>query len=302
MRATSPNVDPASTIDAERHARILAGLRRLDASAVQRRKGGRKPTDPSYFLRGVAFCGKCGAALYTRDQAAGRVYVCANRRQGTGLCDAPAIPAGLIEANVLNHLDVFVGSVEQWLSEQVNARHAEHKARMAAVERERQALADLDRQREQHMAAYSRMVGEGDRPARYALGAVDSIDREREQQAARIAEAEAIVSEWTAPPDVDAALDFYTGLLDLVQGKVRQARGTVELNRALGQVLAGLWAEVEPERDRLLVEFELRAPTEQRLPGGEPLMPMFASRPTLPPRRLDDYVVEPRQTETQTLV
>jgi hypothetical protein len=29
---------------------------------------------------------------------------------------------------------------------------------------------------------------------------------------------------------------------------------------------------------------------------------MFASRPTLPPRRLDDYVVEPRQTETQTLV
>jgi hypothetical protein len=83
---------------------------------------------------------------------------------------------------------------------------------------------------------------------------------------------------------------------------VRQARGTVELNRALGQVLAGLWAEVEPERDRLLVEFELRAPTEQRLPGGEPLMPMFASRPTLPPRRLDDYVVEPRQTETQTLV
>jgi hypothetical protein len=76
----------------------------------------------------------------------------------------------------------------------------------------------------------------------------------------------------------------------------------VELNRALGQVLAGLWAEVEPERDRLRVEFELRAPTEQRLPGGEPLMPMFASRPTLPPRRLDDYVVEPRQTETQTLV
>jgi hypothetical protein len=52
------------------------------------------------------------------------------------------------------------------------------------------------------------------------------LDREREQQAARIAEAEAIVSEWTAPPDVDAALDFYTGLLDLVQGKVRQARGT----------------------------------------------------------------------------
>jgi hypothetical protein len=34
------------------------------------------------------------------------------------------------------------------------------------------------------------------------------LDRECEQQAARIAEAEAIVSEWAAPPDVDAALGF----------------------------------------------------------------------------------------------
>ena len=50
--------------------------------------------------------------MYTRTQAAGRVYVCSNRRQGTGLCDAPVIPAELIESHVLRHLDSFVGSVE----------------------------------------------------------------------------------------------------------------------------------------------------------------------------------------------
>ena len=67
-------------IEPERHARILDGLRRLEPSAVQRRQGGRRPAHTSYFLRGVAFCLRCGAALYTREQAVGRVHVCANRR------------------------------------------------------------------------------------------------------------------------------------------------------------------------------------------------------------------------------
>jgi hypothetical protein len=266
----------------------------MDPAAVQRRNGGRKPVDYSYFLRGIAFCGRCGAALYTRRQAEGRVYVCANVRQCTGLCDASGIPAGLFEAHVLDHLEAFVGSVEKWIGEQVNARSAEHEQRVAAVERERKSLADLDRQREAHMAEYRRMVGEGDALARYALETIEGIDRDREAQARRIAEAESVVSEWTAPPDVDAALDFYTGLLDLVQGQVRQADGTAELNQALSTVLAGLWAEVEPDRDRLLVEFELRVPTKDRLFGGVPVLPMFRHRPTLPPRHLGDLDVEPK--------
>jgi hypothetical protein len=57
-------------------------------------------------------------------------------------------------------------------------------------------------------------------------------------------------------------------------------------------VLDGLGAEIEEDRARLLVDFELRAPTEHTLPRGETLM--FASRPSLPSRRLDDPMIETR--------
>jgi hypothetical protein len=259
---------------------------------VKRRQGGRKPSDDSFFLRGVVFCSRCGGALYclTPPQAGVRTYFCGTRRQGKGLCDAPAIPAGLLESHVLNHLDTFVGSVESWIAEQVDAHTVEHDQRVAAVDRELGVLRDLDRRREQHLAEYRRMVADGDRLARYGLEEVERLDHEREAQQQVIARAEAVVSEWTGPPDVNAALDFYSSLLDLVQGKVRQARGTVELNQALSTVLTGLWAEVESDRNRLLVEFELRGVTPS-LPGGQPSM--FDRRPMLPPRRLDDLTVEP---------
>jgi hypothetical protein len=41
-------------------------------------------------------------------------------------------------------------------------------------------------------------------------------------------------------PDLDAALDFYTGLVDLVRGKVTAATGAAELNAALATVLVGM--------------------------------------------------------------
>lgn len=243
-------------IDPERWARIQAGLRRMDPTAVQRRNGGRPPAEDSYFLRSIGRCAKCGATLYTREQAAGRMYVCANRRTGTGLCDAEPIPAALLEGWVLQHLDVFVGQAEAWIDEQVQQRGAEHDNRIAALERERAMLADLDRQRDRQMTEYRRMVAAGDRLARYALEEVERIDQERDGQERAIAEAEAVVSEWQGPPDVDAALDFYTGLVDLVHGRIKQAQGARELNQALAHVLAGLWARLDG--DQLRVEFELR--------------------------------------------
>ena len=88
----------------------------------------------------------------------------------------------------------------------------------------------------------------------------ERIDRLREQQIQRIVEAEAVAAEWEGPPDLDAVLDFYNGLIDIVSGKVRQARGAVELNRALSQVIAGMWAALDD--GRLRAEFELRYPGE----------------------------------------
>jgi hypothetical protein len=63
----------------------------------------------------------------------------------------------LIEGHVLSHLNMFVGSVEEWLEERVRERGSEHQARIAAVERQREALDALDGQRERHLAEYRRL-------------------------------------------------------------------------------------------------------------------------------------------------
>jgi capsid protein len=51
---------------------------------------------------------------------------------------------------------------------------------------------------------------------RIALEEGEQIDRERVDHQRHIAEIEAQIAEWSGPPDVDAALDFYNGLVDLV--------------------------------------------------------------------------------------
>ena len=54
-------------------------------------------------------------------------------------------------------------------------------------------------------------------------------------------------------------------------------------------MVAGLWAELEEDRERLLVEFELVEPVKPLLPDGVPIPPEFQHRrPMLPPRLLED--------------
>jgi hypothetical protein len=247
---------------AARHA-----ITRLDPAEVQRRKGGRRPNEP-YLLRSIAFCAGCGAPLY-RSYAylnGRRGYVCANKLQSTGICSRPAIPAELLEIHVVNHLASVVGEVETWIAGLVSERTKETVTHEQRRDAEKAKLAALDKQREQGMAE---LADVGFNPI--ALEVIEGIDRDREAQAARIAEAEAVLAEWATPPDVDAALDFYNSLLDAIQGRVEQARGVLEMNEALSSVLAGLWCEMDPDRDyqRLLVQFALRRPaTGHRLPGG----------------------------------
>jgi DNA invertase Pin-like site-specific DNA recombinase len=274
-------------IDPDRFDAIQANLARLDPVQLAKRKGGRRnDRDDSYFLRGIAFCGDCGASLYTREQAVGRVYVCANRRQGTGLCSAPPIPAKLIEDHVLRHLDSFVGSVEEWISDRLAERDRERRTRETALERQRGQLRELDRKRTLYVAEYERLMAEGASSAYVAGEVVERADAERAEQLQRIEEAEAVVREWSGPPDMDAALDFYNRLVDHVQGRIEGAQNVRDLNDALSTVVAGLWAEVEEDRERLLIEFELLTDSEQ-LPGGAAIT--FKQRPTLPPRMLDDH-------------
>jgi DNA invertase Pin-like site-specific DNA recombinase len=287
-------------IEPDRFDRIHAGLKRLDPAGVAKRQGGRKPVDDTYFLRGIARCQRCDAMMYTARRAIGRVYMCAHRRQGTGLCNAPPIPAELIESHVLRHLDTFVGSVEDWVVERLAERDGERHAREASLTHYRARLRTLETQRQRHLAEYRKLVDMGATAARIALEEVERIDRERVEQERLIEETQAVLDEWSGPPDVDAALDFYNGLVGFVQGRIQKADGLGALNQALQQVLAGLWCEIEEYRERILVEFELVKPRSYP-PGG---VEFVERRPSLAPRLLLDRMPpEPlSQTETQTKV
>ncbi len=267
-------------IDPGRWQAVNDGLARMDPAAVQRRKGGRPSEADDYLLKGVAFCARCGHSLYTRRHASGRHYVCGAVRECRGTCDAPAIPAKFAEAQVLNHLTSFTDNVESWLREQADLLNSGHKERAADLDRRRVELADFERKRER---AHRRWGDEEDDDfARHALEGLQRIEAECTACEQQIAKAEALISEW-ATPDLDAGLDFYNRLRDLVEGQVRQARGARELNSALHQVLEAIWFDLEPDRDRLLAEFELRGfrPTYV-LPDGKEVM-FDDRRPTLPP-------------------
>ena len=169
-------------IERDRWQRIQDGLKRMDPAAVHRRKGGRSPAHDSFILRGVLFCLECGAPMHARTLAHGRAYTCRAVRQAEGTCDAPHVPAELIERHVLDHLSTFIGSVESWIIEQVDQREDEHEQRLDAIKRERRKLAELDASRERHFAQYTKLVEAEDELATYALEAVGRIDQDRAAQ------------------------------------------------------------------------------------------------------------------------
>lgn len=279
-------------IERERWVRIQDTRRRPEPAATQRRRGGRPAID-DYLLRGVGFCLRCGSPLYTRRHAIGRVYVCRAVRQCRGTCDALAIPAELAETQVLNHLNVFVGSVEEWINERLAQASDEQQQRRSALTRERAALETLEGNRDRLYTEYMRMVCDEDGFARLALEAVGRIDREIEKQQQAVSEADALLSEFSCPPDVDAALEYYSEVADVVQGKIRNARGAREINQALHGMLAGIWFDLEPERDRLLAEFELCCPPELRLADAHDRILHNPRRHPLPPQNSQYAPLEP---------
>jgi DNA invertase Pin-like site-specific DNA recombinase len=282
---TGGNGYPRIVTDELAH-RARGEIKRLDPAEIQRRKGGRRPTEP-YMLRSVAFCAGCNAALYrSYARGNGRTYVCRNQLEATGLCSLPPIPAIVLETHVLNHVQTFIGSVEGWIAERLAERSGELTTRQTALNAERAKLAVLGRQRDQRMSE----IAEHGITSPIALELIERIDRDRESQALRITEAEAVLSEWTSSPDVNDALEFYDRLSDHVLGRLKQADGVVELNEALSGVLAGLWCEIDQDRQRLLVRFAMRnLTTEQPLElppadlAPQPIEPLGWSTTTTPP-------------------
>ncbi|WP_205697473.1 recombinase family protein [Conexibacter sp. SYSU D00693] len=233
-------------IDTALFDRALGNLRRLDPVAAAARQAGRKSPE-EYVLRGIAKCSRCGAPLYTRRYASGRHYICANTRQATGLCDAPPIPANVLEAKTLDHLHDFRLNIEEWLATRVAAVHEERASLERAAAGLRAEAAKVTRRVEAaHRQHDQALDEEDDALAAVTLRAVARVEAQQTEALARVAEAEARVGEWTAEPDVNAALDYYNEIVDLIEGRVAKARGAAELNVALRDLLAYVHVDTRP--------------------------------------------------------
>ena len=236
-------------IDQARWDRLQELVDPKTPAGAQRRQGGRPYVFHSYLLKDLAFCSRCGAPIRIRTDKG--LYVCRNKRTGTGLCDARSIPTRIADEHVLRHLHWFIGSVEDWITERVQERSTELQAREKTLARERGRLGELERQRQARM-------GELEEVGITALGleVIEGIDRKIEAQQRKIGEAEAMTAEWQGPPDVNAALDYYSKLVDAIRGKVAGADGVEAVNAALTTVVAGLWISYDGKR--LEASFALR--------------------------------------------
>jgi DNA invertase Pin-like site-specific DNA recombinase len=230
-------------------------LKRMDPVAIQARAGGRRPQEDDYILKGNARC-VCGAPMYCGRKYMGgiRSYYCKAMVECFGTCKRRPIPAEFAEAHVMRHLDWFLIDIEGWIAERVADRDQEKASRERSLKVELDKLRELDRQREKRLAE----IEEHGITSPIALEVIERIDRNRRQQEQVIAQAESVLSEWQASPDVDTALDFYSTVRDLIQGRVKKAKGARELNAALADVLGGMWMSLEG--DHLTAEFALLRP------------------------------------------
>lgn len=250
--------------------RANRALRRMDPSAVQRRKGGR-PTSEEYLLRGLVFC-RCGAPLYATTGRYGshgeRHYVCKHRVESSAVCDAPPISAVVAEYRVLEHLRRFVGDVGSWLAARAVDREREQAERQLHVTRALDELVDLDRKVSRAQQRADAALERDDDIADAALRQVARFEAARDAQARAVADAEAVAAEWDAAPEEDAALalcarlqpiaisDLSMGALVLATVPREEIRAA--LRDALSSITLGL------DDGQLRADFALRVPEHSK--------------------------------------
>jgi DNA invertase Pin-like site-specific DNA recombinase len=222
-------------IDRELWERVNAKIKRDDPAAVQNRKQGRAPK-ADFMLRRLCFCGECGQAMYSIVHHGKRLYRCKASQRQTGTCDSLPIPAEVAELRIFEHLTMFVGDIQGWIGQRLEERSEGLTTLQKAMDEEKAKLAELDAKRDQRMAELVK-VG----ITSLGLEVIERIDQERKSRAREIENAEAQLAEWTASLSADAVLDFYNGVVDVIQGRVAKAQGIAEVNQALHDSLLGVW-------------------------------------------------------------
>src|SRR5262249_49530014 len=134
---------------------------------------------------------------------------------------------------------------------------------------ERARLATLERELEREEADYRRCDDDTERAVIRRLLA--RIDADREGQARAVEAAEARLAEGTAAPDIDAALDFYSDLVERIRSRIGAAAPAVEVNATLRDVLAGVAMKLDA-KNRLYATFRLRHDAE---PLSRGVLPEF---------------------------
>ena len=226
-------------IDPELWDRVNEKIRRDDPASLSHGRGGRESPADS-MLRRLVWCADCGEVAYSIVHHGKRFYRCKASLRYTGTCEAPPIPAELVEEHVLNHLELFLGEdLETWIGERMAERSGERTALQKALDAEKTHCSGLERQRAKLMAEYERLALADDPLARYALEPVARLDADIEAEQQRIGDAEAQLAEWTAKINADGVLDWYTRIRDLVRGRIAKAEGVAEINAALHDSLMG---------------------------------------------------------------
>ncbi|MBO9533939.1 MAG: recombinase family protein [Solirubrobacteraceae bacterium] len=280
-------------VDREQWDRVNGARQRQDPVRQQVRGGGRPPSQ-RFLLRQIANCERCGTVLGCSSRRGRRWYQCRRAMESVGACDAPPIPAEVLEAGILNHLGSFVGSTGDWLAQQLESRDELIARDQAAIDELSRKRLEVERLRGKVLEDYRELSVQDSPAAQVALSEVVRIDEELAQLDELRSAAEARAEAHRATPDVDAALDLYSRLGEIVNDRLDDALGDMEsTNRALRGVLAGLWVEHDKERRRLLVRFELLMPESERFwlppvrtdrtPIVEPLSGAPTRQPTVTP-------------------
>jgi DNA invertase Pin-like site-specific DNA recombinase len=175
-----------------------------------RGKGGGRPA-PFTALSGIAVCDACGARMVSRrsphvrkDGTRQAIYICANRRGGTGTCDAPQVDAAKVDQAIMARLTAWTTDWEAWKDEQVQALDRE-RAALAAE------LASREQDHEQRVKARDKMRKRYiDKPSDTTEEALTECRRLVKDAETRVAETQTGLDAYPTGPDTDALLDVHS--------------------------------------------------------------------------------------------